>query len=187
MKNLFRHTLLALSLSLAAFASAATPAVDVTVSDSKGKLVYKGKTSANGAFGTGKLQPGNYTVQFNGNNMKGVYAVVASAGKKKVTSNAVAGEKFAKGGVAMKVDVGTPMAISGQVAQAGGEFTTANGTKVKVMNGKRYVWVGPTTGSNMGGRWVEEGTPGAQNIHTIDTNGVQNMQDRGMQGGIPGN
>ncbi len=32
---------------------------------------------------------------------------------------------------------------------------------VKVINGKRHVWVPGAIGSNMGGKWVEEGTEGA--------------------------
>lgn len=168
-------------LGSASLALAATPSINVTVADASGKVAYKGKTAANGTFSTGKLQPGNYVVQFNSDNAKGDYAIVVSAGKKKVTADSVAGGKFAKGGVAMKVDNSAGVNISGQVAEAvkNGESTLADGTKVKVVNGKRYVWVSGGTGSNLGGRWVEEGTPEARNVGRLSTDSVRSIQDRG--------
>ena len=45
----------------------------------------------------------------------GQYSIVVAAGKKKVVANAVAGEKFLGGGVAMKVEVGAGLNITGQV------------------------------------------------------------------------
>jgi hypothetical protein len=188
MKSTFRYLLLPLSILLATISySAAAPAVDVTVSDASGKLVYKGKTNAKGTFATGKLQPGNYVVQFNGTQLKGTYAIVSSAGKKKVTADSVAGEKFAKGGVAMKVEVAAGTPITGQVAEAGA-MTTANGTKVKVVNGRRYYFVTGGTGSNIGGHWVEEGSAEAQNIVRGDANALRSIQEHAdtHQEGFPG-
>jgi len=192
MKNLSRNILLSL-LALAASGAygASLPAMDVTVSNPSGKLVYKGKVAANGTFSTGKLEPGNYVVEFNSKTPgpKGAqYAVVVSAGKKKVSADAVPGEKFAAGGVAMKVDVGPGLNLTGQVAAGAITAPGQSNARVKIVNGKRYVWVGPETGSNMGGRWVEEGeanVPGL-NLQHAGAQGLQNMQDRGSQGSIPG-
>jgi hypothetical protein len=179
MKTLARKILFVLLCGSASFAFAATPAIDVTVADPSGKVAFKGKTKADGTFSTGKLQPGNYIVQFNSDNVKGDYAIVVSAGKKKVTADAVTGSKFAKGGVAMKVDVAAGMNISGQVAAAGAAMASSGNSNVKVMNGKRYVWVKAETGSNLGGRWVEEGSPEARNVTRMSAEGVRNMQERG--------
>ncbi len=55
------------------------------------------------------------------------------------------------------------------------------------MNGKRYVWVGPETGSNMGGRWVEEGSVVPGQARRGGAEGLQNAQERGAQSGSPGN
>lgn len=179
MKNLLRTTLCGLALTVTSLAYAAMPAVDVTVADGSGKLMYKGKTGANGTFSTGKMGPGKYVVQFSGNNLKGVYAIVASAGQKKVSANAVAGEKLAKGGVAMKIDVGGATNITGQIAEANGEFTGPNGVKMKTMNGVRYVWVSGGTGSNLGGHWVEEGSPEARNVQRVSNQSIGELQSRG--------
>jgi len=93
--------------------------MNVTVSDASGKVAFKGETKNDGAFATGKLQPGKYVVQFITKNSAikgGQYSIVVSAGTKKVVANAVAGEKFLAGGVAMKVEVGNGLSIAGQVA-----------------------------------------------------------------------
>ena len=49
--------------------------------------------------------------------MKGnLYAIVVSAGTKKVTAATLPGEKFAGGGVALRLVVGAGLNITGQVA-----------------------------------------------------------------------
>jgi len=88
------------------------------VSDAGGKAAFKGITKSNGDFQTAKLAPGNYVVQFIAKSPAvkgGQYSIVVAAGKKKVVANAVAGEKFLAGGVAMKVEVGAGLNIAGQV------------------------------------------------------------------------
>lgn len=194
MKNLLSKLLLplAISASIAASGAAAVPPMSVVVSKD-GKTVYKGTTNAAGTFATGKLEPGNYIVQFNSSAAKnGQYGIVISAGKKKQIADAVEGDKFAKGGVAMKLDVGAGLNITGQVvsgALRGGATATAGNAKVKVVNGKRYIWVGPETGSNMGGRWVEEGQAGAASQYNTSRGGastLRGLQDNSTAGAVPG-
>lgn len=118
MKNLFPISGFCLFLVAASVANAGIPSMNVTVSDSTGKAAFKGATKGEGDFATAKLQPGNYTVQFTTkiSSVKGSqYSIVVAAGKKKVVANAVAGEKFLGGGVAMKVEVGAGLNIAGQV------------------------------------------------------------------------
>jgi hypothetical protein len=118
MQNPFPKFALCLFLGAASFADAGVPSMDVTVSDSTGKAAFKGATKADGGFATNKLQPGNYVVQFAAKNPSikgGQYSIVVAAGKKKVVANAVAGERFLGGGVAMKVEVGAGLNIIGQV------------------------------------------------------------------------
>src|SRR3984893_1723863 len=98
------------------------------------------------------------------------YAVVVSAGKKKVSAN-VAGEKFAGGGVAMKVDVGPGLNITGQVAAQNGP--TSKG-------GKKMVWIPKQLGSNVAGHWVEEDSAeavAAKNAGILTTQDVNRMQE----------
>jgi hypothetical protein len=119
MKNLIRGTLLSLVLLAACMAHGGVSPINVTVSDAGGKAAFKGVTNAKGTFATANLKPGNYVVQFNSTygGMKGsLYAIVVSAGTKKVAAAAVAGEKFAGGGVALRVVVGAGLNITGQVA-----------------------------------------------------------------------
>src|SRR5205814_5203111 len=111
----------------------AIPALNVTVSDAGGKVAFKGATNSSGLFATTNLKPGSYIVAFNSTNaaLKGnQYVLVISAGKKKVSANAVAGEKFTAGGVAMKIDVGASVNITGQVAAE---------SKVAMKDGKKMV------------------------------------------------
>ncbi|MDP9098723.1 MAG: carboxypeptidase-like regulatory domain-containing protein [Verrucomicrobiota bacterium] len=165
----------------ASLGSGAVPAVNVSVSDASGNAAYKGTTNASGTFGTAKLKPGNYVVQFNSNSaeLKGnKYAVVVSAGKKKVAAD-VAGEKFAGGGVAMKVDVAAGSNITGQVAAQ---------TEPLSKNGKKMVWIPPPLGSNMPGHWAEEDSAEAKlskSRGVISKEKVQQMQDKGYN--PPGN
>jgi hypothetical protein len=119
MKNPIRGTLLSLALLAASIAYGGVPPLNVIVSDAGGKAAFKGVTNAAGTFATANLKPGDYVVQFNSTSggMKGNgYAIVVSAGTKKVAAAAVAGEKFAGGGVALKVVVGAGLNITGQVA-----------------------------------------------------------------------
>lgn len=172
MKKMIRSILLSLLLT-AGVAHGAVPAVNVTVSDAAGKAAFKGATNAKGIFATAKLKPGNYAVQFNSPNaMKGTnYTIVVSAGTKKVSAAGVAGEKFAKGGVALKVDVGAGLNITGQVA------AEENGAS---KNGKKMVWIPPATGSHLPGHWVEEDSAEAKTSKTrgtISKEGVQKVQE----------
>lgn len=184
MKNLLRNTLFSLlAAGSVAVTLAASPSLQVTVSDASGKVAYKGKTSSAGTFATGKLTPGEYVVQFTGA-AQGAYTIVISAGKNKVSADAVPGEKFAKGGVAMKVKVGDGMNVTGQVADAGAAAASGN-AKVKIVNGKKWYFVQSSTGSNLGGHWVEEGTPEARNVQGLSRDAVGHMQERGA-GALPG-
>lgn len=119
MKNLIRGTLLSFALLAACMAYGGVSPINVTVSDAGGKASFKGVTNAKGTFATAKLKPGNYVVQFNSTSgtLRGNrYAIVVSAGMKKVAAAAVPGEKFAGGGVALRVVVGAGLNITGQVA-----------------------------------------------------------------------
>jgi hypothetical protein len=119
MKTLFPKFGLCLLLVAASVANAGVPSMNVTVSDSTGKAAFTGATRNDGDFATAKLQPGNYVVQFTTKNSAvkgGQYAIVVAAGKKKVVANPVPGEKLLGGGVAMKVEVGAGLNITGQVS-----------------------------------------------------------------------
>ncbi len=146
--NFARNILVVLTFFVTSIVYGAVPPVNVTVSDAGGKAAFKGTTNANGVFATAKLTPGNYTVQLASQSadVKGKhYAIVVAAGKKKVSAGSVPGEKFARGGVALKVDVGPGLNITGQVA-----------AEEKVSkSGKKMVWIPPMLGSNLPGRWVD--------------------------------
>ena len=148
--------------------------MNVTVSDASGKAAYKGATNSSGTFATTKLAPGNYTVQLRSQNpaVKGNhYAIVVSSGKKKVAASAVPGEKFNGGGVALKVEVGNGLNITGQVAEE---------AKTAMKDGKKMVYIPPTLGSNMPGRWVPEDSAEAKTSKSrthLSTKEVQRMQE----------
>lgn len=116
MKNLSRSLLLVACLSAATIAFGGVPPINVTVSDSAGKAAFKGSTDKSGAFTTAKVKPGMYDVQFTSSSaITGKYSIVVSSGVKKVSAAGIAGEKFTKGGVALKVNVQNLLNIVGQV------------------------------------------------------------------------
>jgi hypothetical protein len=178
MKTTIRSTVVSLLFAAACMAYGAVPALNVTVADSSGKAAFKGTTNSNGTFSTAKLKPGNYTVQFNSSSgIKGNYTIVVSAGTKKVSAAGVVGEKFAKGGVALKVDVGANLNIAGQVAAE-----AAGASK----DGKKMVWIPPQAGSHMPGRWVEADSPEAKAAKTagnLSSQDVGKIQERTVNPG----
>jgi hypothetical protein len=157
--------------------------MNVTVSDSSGKAAFKGATDAKGSFATGKLQPGGYVVQLNSKSApKGSkYAVVVSAGTKKVTANAVEAEKLAAGGVAMKIDVGAGLNITGQVA------TEDKSSAPMGHNGKPMVWINKKTGSNIAAHWAESDSAEAKEAMTSTSMSRSDLQNRQSQGIAPHN
>lgn len=110
MKNVFRNCILYFVLGLASVAArGAVPPINVSVLDGGGKVVFKGVTNATGAFETGKFKSGNYVVKFTSNDAglkANRYTLAISAGTAKVLANAIAGQRFAGLGVAMKITIG---------------------------------------------------------------------------------
>ncbi|MEO6870674.1 MAG: carboxypeptidase-like regulatory domain-containing protein [Chthoniobacterales bacterium] len=185
MKTLRRFLFLFALLGAASLVSAAVPPMDVTVSNSAGKLLFKGKTDAQGVFTTKSLAPGNYVVQFKSKSSKGgPYTLVVGAGKKKVVAESVPASKISKGGVALRVEVSKAISLSGQVAEAGQTTMAASAgsdksnAKVKYVNGKKFVWVQGELGSNLGGRWVDANSPEGRNVQNVDTKSIQDLQSR---------
>ena len=182
----FLFAALALLLGLAPAAYAGVPSMNVTVFDANSKVAFKGPINANATFATGNLPPGNYVVQFNAKSAavkNNQYLLVVSAGKKKVIAADVPGEKFMAGGVAMKVDVGPGLKINGQVAI---EQSVAQGVgpRYRVIDGKRYFWVGAELGSNRGGHWVEESLAPAGNLTAWSKDGIRTFQDTAGEGSM---
>jgi hypothetical protein len=181
MKKTIRNTLVVLICGIASMTCGAVPAINVNVADASGKTAYKGATDGKGAFATGKLQPGGYVVQFASQSApKGSkYALVISAGKKKVSANAIAAEKLAAGGVAMKIDVGAGLNITGQVA-AEDKNSSPMGK-----NGKPMVWIAKKVGSNIPAHWAESDSAEAKEAQTSSSYSTKNIQDKQAQGISP--
>ncbi|MEO6870675.1 MAG: hypothetical protein ABI233_00475 [Chthoniobacterales bacterium] len=180
MKTLSRSFLISSATFLGAVSIAcASPVMDVKVTNSAGKVIYRGKTDAQGMFETKTVPPGNYVVQFNaaGTAKGGPLALMVHAGDQESSANSVPASKFRKGGVAMKVEVKSATVLTGQVAPAGSKMaqtakssagtttaTPSNGKKsklkTKVVKGETYVWIGgdDAMGSSFGGHWVPEGS-----------------------------
>ena len=159
----------------------AVPSLKILVADSSGKIAYRGATDSSGLFATPKLQAGNYAVQFTSNDAaKGSrYTFVVAAGTKKVAAHAIAAEKLAGGGVAMKIDVAAGLNITGQVA-AEDKNTAPLGR-----NGKPMVWIAKRTGSNLAAHWAESDSAEAKEVMTSGSLSSKNLQDRENQGIMP--
>jgi hypothetical protein len=181
MRSRFRNILV--SLLFASPALAGLPAISVAVLDPSGKIAFQGTTNTDGLFATGKLVPGKYVVQFDSasGTLKGnQYLVVVAGGTKKFTADAVPGGKFSAGGVAMKVTVGSPLKVTGQIVSEQPIASNGNGN-VRIIQGVRYVWVKNAMGSNLG-RWVEAGSRNPQNVVGMDSGAVRSLQDRSGEG-----
>ena len=200
MINTPRTFLLTCALALVGVGASAAPSTlsfDVIVKQkSNGTAVFKGKTDPRGNFATAQLEPGSYTVEFRSKEaiaLKGRDVTIAlNSGKGESSQSTAPAEKFGSG-VAMNIEVKRATRVTGQVGtEAGAEAVSSKGPlvagSVKIMNGKRFVWMPPELGSNMGGKWVPEGSPGAPkaNIQRGNRDGLQRMQDHSGQGAIPG-
>ena len=164
------------------------PSIEVTVFSSNGKVAFKRPiNNANATFATGNLSPGDYVVQFNSRSValkKNQYLLVVSAGKKKVIAAAVPEQQFTGGGAAMKIHVGPGTNITGQVVD---ERTIAQGNrsnKYRIIDGKRYVFVPSELGSNIGGKWVQEGLAPTRNVVSWNRDEIQKRMDRGGEGSM---
>jgi len=151
-----------------------------------GKVAFKGGTNSNATFATANLAPGDYVVQFKSKSesLQGnQYLVVVSAGRKKVIADAVSGNKFNGGGVAMRINVGRELRITGQVAVDQG-VASAGTEKIRIINGNRYVWITARTGSNLGNHWEEEGLARSQVVLTISADRMRQIQDHAFEGSM---
>ena len=107
--------------------------------------------------------------------------LVVAAGKKKVIADAVPGEKFNGGGVAMRINVESGLKITGQIAIDQG---VAYLGKIKVIDGKRYVWVKARTGSNIADHWEAEGLAAANNVVSVSQEKLRQIQDGAFEGSM---
>jgi hypothetical protein len=176
MKKIWSIAIVGLVMAAGSIAFGSVPALRVTVSDSKGYAAYKGTTNEDGTFATGTLKPGHYVVQFNarrdtvaGNN----YALIVSAGRKKVVASAVAGDKFAGGGVAMRIEVAGGAKIAGQVA---------SDLRTMMKNGRLLVWIPQQIGSHLPGHWAEADSAEAKFTQASSSFSFKNLQDKQAQG-----
>jgi hypothetical protein len=176
MKKILSTVVIGWAVAAGSFAYAAVPEMRVTVSDASGYAAYKGATDSKGAFATGSLKPGHYVVQFNAkrNDVEGGnYALIVSAGRKKVIADAVAGEKFTGGGVAMRIEVAAGGNIVGQVA---------SDLRTMMKDGKLLVWIPQQIGSNLPGHWAEADSAEARIAQTAYSFSFKNLQDKQAQG-----
>lgn len=179
----FRNLLLASVAActvIAGRAQAGAPSLDVTVKN-KTAVIYRGHTTARGEFTTSQLPAGDYTLVFQAKEpakLKGQQLAIAVQAGKAVSQTQVAGDKFAVG-VAMNLKVMTATAVKGQVSSGRGNVSTAMASQseasnpnVKYIDGKKYVWMPPETGSHMGGKWVPADEVAAHSTGVIRASGT---------------
>lgn len=179
MKTALRNLFLLFVFFTASMAFGAVPIMNVIVSRSDGEVAFKGTTDSSGTFATPNLKRDHYVVQFaskSGAGKKSSYAVVISAGSRKVFANAVSGEMFTGGGVAMKLDVGAGLNITGHIASLA---TGPDGNIIPL------VWVPPMPGSSLTGHWAEKGSAEevmSRTRSTIQRYSIVKMQDHNDRG-----
>ena len=180
MKTILRSLFICAFAAVTSIASAAVPPINVTVLNSSGKTLFKGATDGNGTFATGKLQPGEYVVQFNSKSAPKTtrYALIASAGKEKVVANGIAGDKLIAG-VAVTIQVGPGLNLTGQVT---GE--DKNSAPIG-RNGKLMVWIPKQIGSNLAAHWAESDSAEAKGAMTSASYSMKNVQSKQNHGVSP--
>jgi len=174
MKTILCFTLVVVLGSASAVSGApGAAAVKVTVKEkASGKTVHLAMTDAAGKFASPNLQPGSYNVEFRsakGAGFEGKQLSISLSTGKGAPRKSTAVGKHLQGGVALAVDLPANSKLTGEVLVAGKEAPEGRApagmekvrANVKVMDGKKYVWVRQPIGSNMGGKWVEAGTEGA--------------------------
>ena len=83
----------------------------------------------------------------------------------------------------MRITVEPGLRITGQVAT---DQVTASTRirKVKLIDGKRYVWVKARTGSNLGDHWEEESLAAARNVASMSMEKFRQIQDGSFEGSM---
>ena len=162
------------------------PPVKVTISTADGKLAYEGRTNERGIFRTGNVPSGDYVVQFRSGKAAmetNEYLLVVAAGKRKVIADALRGEQFGGGGVAMRLKVGAGMKIEGQIVSERSVTVSGSATE-RVINGRIYRWVQDSTGTHIGPHWEEVGIGSSRNIVRIDRTDIQHIDDHFAEGSL---
>lgn len=159
--------------------------IDVSAKEkASGKVVYKGKTGAGGKFATGTLAPGSYIFEFSSKDGTGFQVALAGAKSARQAKNRASG-------LAFDVEVGPAAKVSGQVTPTqatAAQASTKGNAKVRIINGKRYVWARGEIGSHMGGRWVleEDAVAASKGEGRNSAEMLRDIQDLGSQGAASG-
>ena len=188
MKNLLRNAFVILSVFAVTTSSGANMSgVEITAKEKRtGKVVYQGKTDNAGKFATSTLQPGKYLIELRSKQPQGFQVALGGAKSAKQVS--------AKDGLAFDVEVDHAAKVNGKVTaapmSAAQQQAAAKANKnVRIINGKRYVWVRGEIGSHMGGKWIPEEEAEAVNptgTRSSAAEGLQKMQDLSGQGAASG-
>lgn len=195
MKNVGRRCFILLLLTISATAFAGPQRIKITAR-AKGYPAVQGEADARGNFTLPNLQSGSYMIEFrsaDSGELKGKqFGIEITGGKQPVRQTAVPGEKLGGGGVALPVEVAKAGKLTGRITTAQlSAAPAANGksdANVKIIKGKRYVWVKGDIGSQMGGKWVPEDEAQQVDKNTGRRSGemLRSMQDLGGQGAASG-
>lgn len=174
MKTILRSILLFAAL-FATTALFAVPPVNITVKQkSGGKIVKQVRSDSGGAFSVGSLPAGDYTLEFRStgsSQSKEMEFSIAIDGTRKVASQSSGGSLV--GGVNVNVEVGPNAHVVGLIL-VGPDAAQ-----------RKMVYLRPTVGSNMPGKWVMKGSieaVPARNQGYIRLEDVRKWQDHGDVG-----
>ncbi|MEN3370031.1 MAG: hypothetical protein V7609_2174 [Verrucomicrobiota bacterium] len=175
MRTILRSILLLAAL-FATSAILAVPTVDITVKQrAGGKIVKQVKSDSAGTFSLGRLPAGRYSVEFraaSSSQSKEMEFSIAIDGIKTTSQSDVSGGSLV-GGVNVNVEVGPPANVVGLILV---------GPNVAA---RRMIYLRPTVGSNMPGKWVAKGSieaVPARNQGYFRLEDVRKWQDHGDVG-----
>jgi hypothetical protein len=178
MKTILRSIFLPAALfAITAIFAGNAPTVNINVKQKAGgKMVKQVKTDSAGSFSLGRLPAGEYTLEFRSARspeLKDMQFSIAIDGAKKIGSQGGISGGSLVGGVAVNIEVGSNSVFG--LILVGPDAAQR----------KQMVYLRPTVGSNMPGKWVEKGSAEAvpaRNQGYIRLEDVRKWQDHGDVG-----
>ncbi|PYJ09416.1 MAG: hypothetical protein DMF06_09975 [Verrucomicrobia bacterium] len=150
---------------------ARNPTVQITLRRRGGQIVKQVQSDANGFFTVGTFPAGAYTLDFRAQSVSAVKDrsfVIKIAGTNSRGADKVLQGRYFADGVSFGIETLSGAPLKGVIAPS------------LVRNAKKMIWLPPEIGTNLPGRWIEEGSAQAVGAHnwghyTVDA--IRKMQD----------
>jgi hypothetical protein len=152
-------------------ALAHNPTVEISLRRSGGKIVKQVKTDANGVFTVGTVPAGSYSLEFRAKSAREIenqsFVIKIAGTKSRGGDKSLLGRHFV-GGASFDIETLPRTELRGAIAPG------------SLRNARKMIWLPQEMGSNLPGRWVEEGSAQAvarYNWGHYTLEAIKKMQD----------